>query len=695
MKMWHNQNHSFSKKPRLDSGQSGSGNSKNTGWTNSPGFTSLQKSEESQKQYESLRKERQNLPIYAARQKIIMQIKSLPSAIIIGETGSGKTTQIPQYLLEAGINGSSAIAVTQPRRVAAVSVCQRVAQERNKEVGGLIGYRVRFEDATSPSSRLVFMTDGMLLREAILDPRLTKYSVVVLDEAHERTVHTDILFGVVKAAQCCRLKVGLPVLKIIVMSATMDVDHFSAYFNKAPVLYLEGRQFPVNVLHTVEKQSDFVFSSIVTLFKIHKESPEREDVLIFLTGQDEIDSTVKQIRQISRSMHDRPKLDVLPLYAALPPQQQIKVFEKTPQGHRKVVIATNVAETSITIPGIKFVVDCGKVKAKVFNAKTGLDILRVVNTSKAQVIQRTGRAGREAAGTCYRLFTEDQMDAMSANTIPEIQRCSLCSVVLQLMAMGITDVLTFDFMDKPDKDSILAALEELELLGAVEKGGDSDMLKLTPLGKKMAAFPLDPKYAKIILLSPEYGCVEEILTIVSILSVDDIFLNQLNKRDQIQSARQKFISSEGDHITLLNTFKAFKAVNGNKNWCYENFINHRNMSTARDVRKQLKEICARQEFTFCSCGKDTEVVRKCLAAGLFLNTAQLSKEGDFTTVASKLTVSIHPASALFHCKPACLVFSEVIKLSKNYMRNVSVVDPEWLQEIAPAYFRQKKMNLMR
>jgi len=688
--MWTNQHHSFAKKPRLDSNHS----TQNSGWSNSPGFSSSQKIEENQKQYEALRQERRNLPIFAAKQKIIHQIKILKSAIIIGETGSGKTTQIPQYILEAGINGRSAIAVTQPRRVAAVSVCQRVSQEKNKEVGGLVGYRVRFEDATSPSTRLVFMTDGMLLREAILDPRLTKYSVVVLDEAHERTVHTDILFGVVKAAQCCRLKVGLSVLKVIVMSATMDVDHFSEYFNKAPVLYLEGRQFPIKVLHTKEEQSDYAFSSIVTLFKIHKEAPEREDVLIFLTGQDEIDSAVKQIRHLSRSMNDRPKLDILPLYAALPPQEQIKVFQKTPPGHRKVVIATNVAETSITIPGIKFVVDCGKVKAKVFNAKTGLDILRVVNTSRAQVLQRTGRAGREASGTCYRLFTEDQMAAMSANTMPEIQRCNLSSVVLQLMAMGITDVLTFDFMDKPDKDSILAALQELELLGAVEKGGDSDMLKLTPLGKKMAAFPLDPKYARIIILSPDYGCVEEILTIVSILSVDDIFINQLSKRDEIIGARQKFISSEGDHITLLNTFKAFKAVNGNKNWCYENFINHRNISTARDVRKQLKEICAKQNFTFCSCGKDTEVVRKCLAAGLFVNAALLSKEGDFTTVASKLTVSIHPASALFHCKPACLVFSELIKLGKNYMRNVSVVDPDWLQEIAPSYFRQKKMALM-
>ncbi|XP_012941440.1 ATP-dependent RNA helicase DHX33 isoform X2 [Aplysia californica] len=688
--MWHKHMHSPAKKPKVEHSSSNPGGS---GWSGG-GFKNSPKLEGHGQPNEALKQERRALPIYPARQQLIAQIRRLPSAIVIGETGSGKTTQIPQYLLEAGVNGGAAIAITQPRRVAAVSVCQRVAQEKNTTVGTSVGYRIRFEDATSSSTKLIFMTDGMLLREAILDSKLTKYSVIVLDEAHERTVHTDVLFGVVKAAQNCRLKTGLKLLKIIVMSATMDVDHFSRYFNKAPVLYLEGRQFPIQVMHTAEPQSDYAFSSVVTLFKIHKEAPAREDVLIFLTGQDEIDSAVKQLRQLSRDMQDLPKLLILPLYAALPPQQQVKVFEKTPPGHRKVVIATNVAETSITIPGIKFVIDCGKVKAKVFNARTGLDILRVVNTSKAQTLQRTGRAGRESAGTCYRLFTEAQFGEMSSNTVPEIQRCNLSSVILQLMAMGISDVMTFDFMDKPDRESILAALTELELLGAVEKISESDMPKLTPLGKRMAAFPLDPKYAKIILLSQEYGCVEEVLTIVSILSVDDIFINQMNKRDEIQSVRQKFVSSEGDHITLLNTFRAFKSVNGNKAWCFENFINYRHINTAREVRKQLRDICSCQGIQFSSCGKDTENVRKCLAAGLFLNCAQLSKQGDFTTVSSRLTVSIHPASALFHCKPACVVYSELIKLGKNYMRNVSVVDPEWLQEVAPSYFKQKKVHLM-
>ncbi|CAG5136665.1 unnamed protein product, partial [Candidula unifasciata] len=558
--------------------------------------------------FEELKITRRALPIYPARQKIITEIRRLPSAIVIGETGSGKTTQIPQYLLEAGLNHGDVIAITQPRRVAAISVAGRVAQERNTALGTVVGYCVRFEDVTSPATKLKFMSDGMLLREAILDPTLTRYSIVILDEAHERTIHTDVLFGVVKAAQRRRLKTGLKLLKIIVMSATMDVDHFSSYFNKAPVLYLEGRQYPIQVMYAKEPQSDYLFASLVTFFQIHKEAPAGEDVLIFLTGQEEIESAVRTIRDLARDLRDVPQLLVLPLYAALPSQTQIKVFSKTPKGYRKVVVSTNIAETSITIQGIKYVIDSGMVKAKMYNPHTGLDLLKVVTASKAQVLQRTGRAGREAPGVCYRLFTEAEFDKLSPNTVPEIQRCNLSSVVLQLMALGISDVLTFDFMDKPSPESIKAALEELVLLGALERQDKSDILKLTPLGKQMSAFPLDPRFAKTILLAKEYGCLEEILSIISVLSVDNVLVSQSSKRKESLEARQKFMSSDGDHITLLNIYRGYKSVNGNKSWCFENFINARNMQTALEVRKQLREICERNSMTFSSCGKDTSAI---------------------------------------------------------------------------------------
>ncbi|KAJ8315015.1 hypothetical protein KUTeg_007165 [Tegillarca granosa] len=360
------------------------------------------------------------------------------------------------YLFEASIHRNAVIAVTQPRRVAAITVSQRVSEERGRELGQLVGYCVRFEDVTSEATKIKYMTDGMLLREAILDPLMKKYTIVILDEAHERTIHTDVLFGVVKAAQTQRKNKGLRPLKIVVMSATMDVDHFSNYFNKAPVLYLEGRQYPVQTFYSVSPQSDYVFSSVVTLFQIHKEQPPNQDVLIFLTGQEEIDSAVKSIKDIAKDMvGEAPPLVVCPLYAALPSQIQLRVFNPTPK--------------------------------------------------------RTGRAGRESAGSCYRLYTEEEFESFKPNTVPEIQsiylfilRCNLSSVVLQLLAMGITDVVHFDFMDKPSTESILNAIEQLHNLGAITK---EPTVKLSPLGRQMAAFPLDPRLSKTLLLAKDSHCL--------------------------------------------------------------------------------------------------------------------------------------------------------------------------------------------
>lgn len=638
---------------------------------------------------DKLQQERRNLPIYPARGKIINQIQRLDTAILIGETGSGKTTQIPQYLLEANVNKNAIIAVTQPRRVAAITISQRVAEEQGTELGQKVGYCVRFEDVTSENTKIKYMTDGMLLREAILDPLMKRYSIVILDEAHERTIHTDVLFGVVKQAQSRRKAKGIRPLKILVMSATMDVDHFSAYFNAAPVLYLEGRQYPVQVFYAPEPQSDYTFSSIVTLFQIHRVEPPNKDVLMFLTGQEEIESAVKTIRDITRSTEENmAPLVVCPLYAALPSHAQLKAFKPTPRGCRKVIVATNIAETSVTIQGIKFVIDSGVVKAKVFNPNSGLDLLKVVRVSKAQALQRTGRAGRESAGSCYRLYTEQEFEQFSDSTVPEIQRCNLSSVVLQLLALGISDIVNFDFMDKPSTESIIAAVHQLHNLGAVVK---ETSIKLTPVGRKMAAFPLEPRLGKTLLIAKEHNCLEEILTIVSLLSVDSVLVTPQSKREEALAARQKFVSSEGDHVMLLNIYKAYKAVKGNREWCMENFINQRNMKTATEVRKQLHDICVRMDFPIKSCGNDSTTIRKCLAYGFFMNAAELQKDGsEYTSLSSRKTVSIHPSSVLFRCKPAYVIYNELVKTTKCYMRDLCVVDPDWLSEAAPAYFKKKK-----
>ncbi len=659
-----------SKKPRLIGGDSSNGGNAD---------------------YEGLQQQRHNLPIFNAKKRLVQEIKILSSAIVIGETGSGKTTQIPQFLYEAGIHKNHVIACTQPRRVAAITVAQRVAAEKGCHIGHLVGYSVRFDDVTSSDTKIKYMTDGMLLREAILDPLLRKYSVVILDEAHERTIQTDVLFGVVKAAQRDRKRGGLLWLKIIVMSATMDVDHFSQYFSQAPVLYIEGRQHTVEILYTRETQSDYLFASLVTVFQIHKQAPPNHDILVFVTGQEEIESVVKSIKDIARDLQtDLPKLLVLPLYASLAHAQQLRVFSTTPKGVRKVIVSTNIAETSVTIHGIKYIVDTGKVKAKSFKPSTGLDMLKVQWISKAQAWQRTGRAGRESTGTCYRLYSEAQFESLDMNTVPEIQRCNMSSVALQLLAMGVSDIVNFDFMDKPSKESILKALEELMLLGAIEN--DIEKPKLTELGRTMAAFPLDPRLAKTLLAAKDHNCLEEILTVVSLLFVETVVHSPNNKKELAAAAHQKFLSSDGDHVTLLNIYRAYKGVNGNKDWCHENFVNMRNMKNAMDVRRQLHEICVKQKLPLKSCGRDTTAIRKCLTVGFFMNTAELQKEGQYISLASRKGVAIHPSSCLFQHKPAYVIYSELVQTSKCYMRLVCVVDAEWLYDVAPEYFRKKRLS---
>ncbi|XP_047463777.1 ATP-dependent RNA helicase DHX33 [Mugil cephalus] len=632
--------------------------------------------------------QRKQLPIYQAKPQLLNQLRQLHNAILIGETGSGKTTQIPQYLYEAGIGRQGVIAITQPRRVAAISLAGRVAEEKRTQLGKLVGYTVRFEDVTSSETKLKFMTDGMLLREAIGDPLLLRYTVVVLDEAHERTVHTDVLFGVVKTAQRRRRELNKIPLKVIVMSATMDVDLFSEYFNKSPVLYLEGRQHPIQIYYTKQPQSDYLQAALISIFQIHQEAPPSHDILVFMTGQEEIEALARTCRDIAKHLPDGcSPMMVIPLYASLPPAQQLRVFQPAPKGSRKIIISTNIAETSVTISGIKYVIDTGMVKAKRFNPDSGLEVLAVQRVSKAQAWQRAGRAGREDSGSCYRLYTEKEFDNLIPMTVPEIQRCNLAGVMLQLMALGIPDVMNFDFMSKPSPEAVRSAVEHLELLGAVEK--KEGQVSLTALGKKMASFPLEPRYAKTILLSPDYSCSEEVLSIVSLLSVDTVLYNPPARREEVQSARKKFTSSEGDHVTLLNIYRAFKKVSGNKEWCRENFVNSRNMGLVKEVQAQLKEICLKLNLKLESCGADMGKVRRCLAHGMFVNAAELQPDGSYLALDTHQPVAIHPSSVLFQGKPAYVVFNELLHTSRCYMRDLCLVDADWLLDAAPDYFGRK------
>ena len=344
---------------------------------------------------------------------------------------------------------------------------------------------------------------------------------------------------------------------------------------------------------------------------------------------------VRQIRLIaSEATYDNGskslKLSVLPLFATQQPGVQEKVFMQTKPGFRKIIVATNVAETSITIPGVRYVVDCCRVKAKVYQPSTGIDVLKTVLVSQAQAWQRTGRAGREGEGHCYRMVTKEKFQKLPKTTVPEVLRCNMSSVILQLMTVGVKDVEKFDFLERPPSDALDCALRLLKLLGAID--GAAHNLNLTELGKKMSAFPIAPQFAKAILNAKDLGCTEEVLTIVAILSGESILVTPVAKREEALAARKKFASSEGDHITYLKIFRAFKSAQNQKEWCLQNFVNWRQMRFAAEVRKQLMELCRKEDIPVQSAGNQTEPIRKALAQGLFTNVARLTREGTYVTV---------------------------------------------------------------
>ncbi|XP_078272456.1 pre-mRNA-splicing factor ATP-dependent RNA helicase DHX16 [Rhinoraja longicauda] len=448
---------------------------------------------EAQRQKESLQEVRRSLPVFPYRGDLLAAVAQHQVLIIEGETGSGKTTQIPQYLHEEGYTaGGKKIGCTQPRRVAAMSVASRVAQEIGAKLGNEVGYSIRFEDCTSERTVLRYMTDGMLLREFLTEPDLAGYSVVIIDEAHERTLHTDILFGLIKDISRFR-----PDLKVLIASATLDTEKFSTFFDDAPVFRIPGRRFPVDIYYTKAPEADYLEACVVSVLQIHVTQPPG-DILVFLTGQEEIETTCEMLQERCRRLGSKiAELLVLPIYANLPSDMQAKIFEPTPPGARKVVVATNIAETSLTIDGIIYVIDPGFCKQKSYNARTGMESLIVTPCSRASANQRAGRAGRVAAGKCFRLYTAWAFKhEMEETAVPEIQRTNLGNVVLLLKSLGINDLIHFDFMDPPPHETLVLALEQLYALGALNHLGE-----LTKLGRRMAELPVDPMLSKMILAS--------------------------------------------------------------------------------------------------------------------------------------------------------------------------------------------------
>ncbi|RXW20408.1 hypothetical protein EST38_g5439 [Candolleomyces aberdarensis] len=653
-------------------------------------------------QYKQILEARKKLPVYAQMDEFLDMFKENQVIVMVGETGSGKTTQIPQFIAFSDLphTRGKMVACTQPRRVAAMSVAKRVADELDVQLGRHVGYSIRFEDMTDPATTfLKYMTDGMLLREAMNDPNFSRYSTIILDEAHERTLATDILMGLLKNVVKRR-----PDLKLVVTSATLDAVKFQNYFSvrsnrPAPLLKIPGRLHPVEVFYTREPEPDYVEAAMRTVLMIHRaEGPG--DILLFLTGEEEIEDACRKIKfEVDDLIKQDPggvgPLVCVPLYSTLPTTLQQKIFDPPPGSTRpnrppgrKVVVSTNIAETSLTIDGIVYVVDPGFSKQKVYNPRIRVESLLVSPISKASAQQRAGRAGRTRPGKCFRLYTEkDFVRELEEYAHPEILRSNLANTVLELVKLGIRDLVKFDYVDAPAPETVMRALELLNYLGALDDDGN-----LTPLGSMMADFPLDPQLAKMLIVSPELKCSNEILTITAMMSVPNVWLRPPNRLREADAAKAMLTIPDGDHLTLLNVYDEYIQNRWDKNWAWNNYLNQRALAQAENVRKQLQRSMERFEIESISLTDTKKLyvnIRQALVVGFFMQVAHREAEsGGYVTVKDNQAVALHPSCGS-EGQPEWVLFNEFVLTARSYIRTVSEVKPEWLLELAPMYYDLK------
>ncbi|CAD7927890.1 unnamed protein product [Amoebophrya sp. A120] len=801
------------------------------------------------------------LPVVRHREEILRAYNNTDVLILQSATGSGKTTQVPQFLARAV---ERKILCTQPRRVAATSVAARVADEMHTTLGhGAVGYRVRFQDYSAPNNKVLFLTDGMAVREAVQDRAFLDYSCVILDEAHERSVQTDILMGLVKEALRIRkqkaaatrtesststegqvnlnLEGGapggpkllpsqrnVPPLKVIVMSATLNVATFRGFFQdefKTEVLKIDGRQHPVKLYYTPAPADDYMLACATAILQLHKTKPAFGDILCFLPGQEAIESLCQLLEErrrmeqstsneaaagassgtaknengeeeflgerredavvgrtdidsrllararsaknnnangkvaadaarrsadiandevkildqdaapvaaqdadtdvledhaekttgaedadmISSPLSDElddenlvtennrqetqsldPDLLICPLYAALPFDQQMSVFTPAPPNARKVVLATNIAETSITIPGIRYVVDSGYVKLKIAHPTTGVECLKVVETSKAQADQRSGRAGREAPGECYRIYPEACFQKFAAQTPPEILRTEFSQLFLLLKSLGVAQVDKFPFLDVPPKQHMIKACFFLKRIGALNK-----KLELTELGHKLARLPLHPLFGLVLLESVAFECTAEVLSIVAMLSIDAHFYLNITDDKRKKELRDTLLHPSGDHLSLLNVYRKWRKAatyHHQKAFCHNYGLNFFALQRADKVREQLKELLEHSLHVrqIGSCGAELDVVRKCFLKANFTHTAMLTSKttGEYCTATERQHARVHPTSVLFQAKPPpeVVLFTELVTTTKTYMRTVMAIEPRWLMEVCGGQF---------
>lgn len=656
---------------------------------------------------EEIQRQRLNLPTYKIKDTLVSTILSNQVVIIIGETGSGKTTQLPQILYEAGfcqnnntyskeIADSMMIGITQPRRVAAMSVAKRVAVEMNVKLGETVGYSIRFEDMTSSDTKIKFMTDGILLREFLLDPFLTKYSCIIIDEAHERSLNTDVLLGMFKNLLTKRKDI-----KLIITSATMNATKFSKFFGNAPQFTIPGRTYPVQINYSKTSIEDYVEAAVTEAVRVHLQTPiSSGDILIFMTGQEDIETTCDSIKDKLIEVYSKKNgiskfdeiddIEIYPIYSAMSPELQNRIFHKLDSSKRKIVVSTNIAETSLTIDGIRYVIDCGYSKLKVFNPKIGLDSLMITPISMANANQRSGRAGRTGPGVAYRLYTEETTEEdMYIQPIPEIQRTRLTNTLLLLKSLGVKDCINFQFLDKPPLQTLLKSLYELWFLGAIDNYGN-----LTNLGKQMSQFPLQVTLSKALIVASKNNCSEELITIVSMLSVPQVFYRPKESEKESDSARERFIVPMSDHLTLLNVYNQWVSNQFSSKWCEKHFLNFRSLLKAREIRNQLIKVMKKNKIPIISSGSNWDIVRKCICSAFAHQASKVAALKRYVNLRTGMNVSLHPTSVLFGIDdlPNYVIYHELLMTKKQYMCCVTAVNPFWLMEFGSLIYDIKKVS---
>lgn len=620
------------------------------------------------------------LPVADKKEQIKALIDKHQVVIIAGETGSGKTTQLPKMCLELGRGRSGMIGHTQPRRLAARSVASRIAEELNSELGDLVGFKVRFTDKVSDNSLVKLLTDGMLLAEIQHDKFLNNYDTIIIDEAHERSLNIDFLLGYLK-----RILPKRPDLKVIITSATIDPERFSKHFNNAPCLEVSGRSYPVEIRHydyiaedKAQDQPEAIKLAVDELF-----SEARGDILVFLSGEREIRET-----QVYLNKQQYRNTDVIPLYARLSAADQQKIFH--PKGARRIVLATNVAETSLTVPGIKYVIDTGLVRMSRYSHRLKVQRLPIEPISQASAKQRAGRCGRTSEGICIRLYDEQDFLSRSEFTDPEITRTHLSSVILQMLSLGLGNIYQFEFVEPPEDKFIKDGLRLLEELQATKVV--SGRTQLTGLGRKMAKLPLDPKYACMLLAAKEYSCVFEVMVITAGLSVQDPRERPFENKQKADLAHAEFADKQSDLIALLNLYAAFgeqqKALSQNqlRKWCKANFINYQRMREWQDIVHQVKHTLVAIDLRIESKAAEYEAIHKAIVRGLLSNLGLKDSKGVYLG-ARNSQFKIFPGSGVFKAQPKWILAAELVETSNLYARQVAKIEAEWIEAAAAALMK--------